>query len=541
MQRPTFKARRYLSVKGEYIMPHKDIPWYLNMGLPLAAIPVVITMVVGFIYLTAPADVSQQFVVFTGRLTRNMGHPNGYVVTPDNGTEYTRLYYCMMDSGIASDKCGSKSPVVDFQECVQSVHDCNPSSDRAWPRDYSFLSCLQSNFNVSQRQTNVFLACLDSSEGVMNEVFETPDSNYFLGSYNYVAFLLGGLAVMSSFVVATAGGVYFGNPIAISTNGHISGINPLSWWCVSVAFVWNFSGLCWALGMAYIQKAVLFGDYPVSLWTAGLLLSVFAIATGYFFSYLIEYIYDRVNNNAGYSQVGPEQGEVDSRYPRSQRVGIKRGDPLVGEDATDYDWQVIAPLMVRTFGWCWLLADGLIFVGLLQPQSSIINSYAVRVYFGVTLARLFQLVSSYFANQAYINRSTNPEKWSNATDPKEFGAHMVCLFAHLASLPLLLDSLYHSGWSQKLYTDAVTGVSANNALWLFLILIGVLPELVRMGILLYVSFSNPSVDSILILHELLFAWDWITRALVVVIVVATATPNLRDAQASMRTFNQLFL
>jgi len=111
--------------------------------------------------------------------------------------------------------------------------------------------------------------------------------------------------------------------------------------------------------------------------------------------------------------------------------------------------------MVRTFGWCWVFADGLIFVGLLQPQSSIINSYAVRVFYGVTLARLFQLVSAYFANQAYINRSVDGEaKFSKEADPKEFGAHMVTLFAYLASLPLLVDSLYHSGWASKYYSEA---------------------------------------------------------------------------------------
>ena len=539
MQRPTYKSRRYLSDDAApgYTLPQEGVPWYLNIGRVLAVVPVVITVILGFVYLNAPADVSQQFVVLTGRLTRNMWHPNGYAITQDNGTEYTRLYYCMMDSSIGGEMCGSKSPVVDFQQCMQSVYDCNPSSDRTWPRDYGFLSCLQNNFNVSQRQTNVFLACLDSSEGVMNEVFETLDSPYFLGSYNYVAFLLSGLTVMSSFVVATAGGVYRGNAISTTQQNHISGINPLSWWCISVSLVWNLVGALWAFGMAVTQKALFFGDYPVTIWTSGLLLSVFALATGYFASYIIEFAFDWP-----VAQAGPQApSEVVARYTAIQRVGVYKTDPLVDSKTTDADWHIIAPLMVRTFGWCWLLTDGLIFVGLLQPQSSIINSYAVRVYFSVTLARLFQLVSAYFANKAYINRSIVADKWSNTTDPREFGAHMVCLFAHFASLPLILDSLYHSAWPQKLYTDAVTGVSANNGLWLFIILVGAMPELVRLFILLYVSFRNPGVDSILFFHEVLFFWDWATRVLVVIIVLATATANLHDAQASMRDFNQLFL
>jgi hypothetical protein len=539
MQRPTYKSRRYLSGPADgFAQPQGGVPWYLNIGRVLVFIPVVITIVVGFIYLNAPEDVAQQFVVLTGRLTRNMWHPNGYAVAQDNATEHTRLYYCMMDSSIGSNLCGSKAPVVDFQQCMQSVYDCWPSADRGWPRDYSFLNCLQSNFNVSQRQTNVFLACLDSSEGVMNEVFESLDSTYFLGSYNYVAFLISGLTIMSSFVVATAGGVYRGDPIMTNKRNHITGLAPLSWWCLLVAFVWNLVGAFWALGMAVTQKALFFGNYPVTIWTAGLLLSVFAVAAGFFGSYMVEFAADR-----GDYQAVPEEGQMAaaSRFVRIQRVGIRKMDPLVPEGASERDWQIITPLMVVFFGWCWVVSDGLIFVGLLQPQSSIINSYVVRIYFAVSFARLFQVVSSYFANQGYINRSINAEKWSNSTDPKEFGAHMVCLFAHLASLPLLLDGLYHAGWAQKLYAEAVSGIDAISSLWLLIILVGILPEVVRMGILLYVSFSNPPVERILALHEFLFFWDWAARALVVVIAVATATTNLKDAQASMRAFNQLFL
>ena len=531
MQRPT--QNQYLARKsgGTYNLPHEDIPWYMNVGLLLSAAPVLITVIVGLVFLTASAEIAQQYVVFTGRLTREMKHPNGYRVTPDNGTQYTRLYYCMMDSGIGSDKCGDKAPVFDFQQCARAFYSCDLMADQTWPQDYGFLQCLQTNYNVSLRQTNVFMECLESTEGVMTQVFENMASTYFLGSYNYVAFLVSGLTIMSSFVVATAGGVYRGNPLNTNAHRHIKGINPLSWPCILVALVWNLGGLIWALSMAVTQKS-LFGNYPVTIWTSGLLLIFFTGATGYFLTYFVEYLYDRFM---------PSEGK-NLRSAFFQRIGVIDTDPLVTESSEDYDWRVVAPLMVRTFGWCWVFTDGLIFVGLLQPQSSPINSFVVRVFYSVTLARLFQLVSAYFANQAYINRSIGSEsKFSNQTNPKEFGAHMVTLFAYLASLPLLADSLYHSWWAAKYYSEGVTTSGASVGLWLFLFLIGIGPELVRIGILLFASFYNTNVGNILFAHELLFLWDWAARALVVVIVLATTTGNLKDAQASLRDYMGLFV
>jgi predicted RNA-binding protein YlqC (UPF0109 family) len=79
--------------------------------------------------------------------------------------------------------------------------------------------------------------------------------------------------------------------------------------------------------------------------------------------------------------------------------------------------------------------------------------------------------------------------------------------------------------------DGVTTSGASAGLWLFLFLIGIAPELVRIGILLFASFYNTNVGNILFAHELLFLWDWAARALVVVIVLATTTGNLKDAQA----------
>lgn len=582
MQQHPYRPRYYLSADPSeapsYTLPHEKISAYLNIGLLLSAIPVIFTVVVSFIVLFSAEDVTQNFVVKTGRLTRDLAIPDGYPVTLDNGTEYTRLYYCMMDSGIGNDKCGSHSPVVDFTDCIHSVHYCDSQMDMTWPRDYGFLKCLQNNFNVSMRQTNVFLTCLDSSEGIMSEVFENMDSTYFLGTYNFVSFLLAAFAIMSSFVVATAGGVYRGNEIVPNAAKHITGFNPLSWICILVALVWNVAGLVWSVAMSFSSNAT-FQHYPITIWTSALTIGTFALTTGFFLTYFVEYLRPRKDSVAPEPASAPGENESPdalllnpqqddsqtanvayqmnplslptaayrSHYPARQqwvgrqRIGVQNTDPLVEAGASDYDWKIITPLMVRTFGWCWVFTDGLLFVGMLQPQSSIMNSYAVRVYFGAVVARLMQLVSSYFANMAYINRIADGPKWKNTANPRNFGAHMVTLFTYLASIPVLVDSVYHSWWAVSYADQAVAGVGAKATIYSFVVLVVLMPELCRLGLLIWVSYSqDPGIGNVLFAHEFIFLWDWALRAIMVTVAIFTASNSLHDAQSSLLGFSLMF-
>jgi hypothetical protein len=610
MQRTAYayRPRHYLAGDGDpeknqkksnETFPSADIPWYSNWGVYLLTIPVLASVILGLIFINSAEDKAQLFVVFTGRLTREMGHPNSYMVTPDNGTEYTRVYYCLMDSGIGSDRCGDKSPVYDYQLCMQSIYDCSSEMHMTWPVDYGFLKCAQNNYNASTGSVNRFLACSRSEEGVMALDFQSPNSDNFLGSYNYVSFLLSALTVMSSFVVASAGGIYRGNIINVSY-GHISGFNPLSWGLISVALVWNILAIFFTIGMGAIQKPAT-SHYPMTLWTSGLILTVFTGATGYFLSFFIEYVHARMNSEGtkevvpaaanlvtpgtmqptpggpqayppmyppggfpagfppGYAPVypGPQgypappgfyppnsQSQYNPSHPNTaiQRVGVKPEMPLVAEGDTGHDWKVIAPLMVRTFAWCWVFTDGLFFVGMLNPQSSIINSYAVRVFYGVTLARLFQLVSAYFANQGYINRSvTNESRLSNQVDPKEFGAHMIAIFTYLASIAILADSLYHIGWPMTYYDEALS-TRSNYTLFIFFLIAVVTPEVIRMWLLFYeVSFGTPGVGTILATYELIFTWDWIARGILVIVAISYTTTNLHDAQSNLQDYRKLFI
>lgn len=151
-------------------------------------------------------DISSQMVVLTGHRTRDWSSANSYSMHSTGEDRYTRLYVCMRSAEIINPDNPVSSSLGDYRDKARTKHDCGAESDGGWPRDYGFLRCIQANFNANFHQSNVFLKCLDLSEGIMVETIQTPASTLFLGSYNFVAMLLASLGVMAAFMLFTAGG-----------------------------------------------------------------------------------------------------------------------------------------------------------------------------------------------------------------------------------------------------------------------------------------------------------------------------------------------
>ncbi len=152
-------------------------------------------------------DVSSQMVVLTGHRTRDWSSANSYSMHSSDEDRYTRLYVCMLSAEFIVPDNPTYSSLQDFRDKAKNHHDCGAESDGGWPRDYGFLRCIQSNFDSDFHKSNVFLKCLDLSEGIMVETIQTPASTLFLGSFNYVTLLLASMGIMSAFLLFTAGGI----------------------------------------------------------------------------------------------------------------------------------------------------------------------------------------------------------------------------------------------------------------------------------------------------------------------------------------------
>jgi hypothetical protein len=111
---------------------------------------------------------------------------------------------------------GNPAALWNYRVAARNVFDCGAESDKGWPRDIGFLRCMQKRFPVSFHQSNLFLRCLDLTEGVMLENVQTDTSTLFFGSYNYAALLLAAMGVMAGFLLFTAGGIYWSDEIRLN-------------------------------------------------------------------------------------------------------------------------------------------------------------------------------------------------------------------------------------------------------------------------------------------------------------------------------------
>jgi len=209
----------------------------------------------------------------------------------------------MMQAGI--DRVINDTPfrttLSGFKVDAEAHYNCALESDWGWPRDLGFLRCLQKNFNANFHQSNVFLKCLDLSEGVMVESIQSRNSGKFLGSYNFVAMLMASLGVITAFLIFTAGGGWGANTINATKEGHIKD----RWYAMSV---WNVNmALLWSL---FLLGSSLFYTFPVNgMWSdipavegssgfpttpwGGYVCTLVSLGvTAFFFSYYMEWVFD---------------------------------------------------------------------------------------------------------------------------------------------------------------------------------------------------------------------------------------------------------
>ena len=254
-------------------------------------------MTVGFTLMysfTNSADTASSMVVMTGHRTRDWSAPNAYSMHSLNEDHHTRLYACMMQAGIRKDNF--RSTLQDFRQDAKAHFNCGPQSDMGWPRDYGFLRCLQNNnFGVTYHKGNLFLKCLDLSEGVMVESLQSRDSALFLGSYNFVALQMASLGVITAFLIFTAGGAWGDDEIQKSNNNHITGVwRPVSIYNINYALAWSLfmlgSSMFYTFPVNNTWSDIPAVDdrnaFPTTPWGGYFCSMVFLAMTAFFFSYL---------------------------------------------------------------------------------------------------------------------------------------------------------------------------------------------------------------------------------------------------------------
>jgi hypothetical protein len=199
------------------------------------------------------------------------------------------------------------------------------------------------------------------------------------------------------------------------------------------------------------------------------------------------------------------------------------------------------PLMLQAFAWTWVFSDGLYFVGMLTPQSSITNESVVRVFFSITAARIFQLAGAYMASKAYITGDNNK-------NVEKRGVVISAVLVHVASLMCIVaatvDFMSTLKFSELASQATDSGPSTHMIHIFFLILVIILPELWRTANLLSATYklaTSPEdhkidKDSYLTSSEALFTWEWLVRFILAFIILLPLAEAVRDQQNVLLDF-----
>jgi hypothetical protein len=568
-------------------------------------------------------NVSDQMVVNTGHRTRDWSSANSYNMHSPDEDQYTRLYVCMKASGITVPGDPKIDAIGDFRDAARNYHNCGEESDRGWPRDRGFLRCIQKHFNANFHQSNVFLKCLDLSEGIMVETIQTPASFLFLGSYNFVTLLLACMGVMTAFLIFTAGG-YSRSTNFHEFNGHVASEqiwSPFGSIPTLLALAWSFFMMIAAMVYAFPPSNMwsdavsgTAGALPGTPWT-GFICSGVSIGLILFFaSCLAEYLADWRGVSDNIANDSPNQFSDDmidggpmklkhgsdaydidltkqtqsapaymqndhsvsqsnfdpmsisntksfvsnfanpSRhgYNRlSTHLGVKYNSHLhyIGSDATK-----IAPLLNKAFAFTWVFADGLLFVGMLNSQNSLLNENVVAIWYYIIMCRAFQLSAAFFMDDVlFIYQDSDTKEKNDKLESQQGFAekeHKRIIFennqikahagiavacSHLSSLWCMVAVIYHFSNAISVATIlASSGVSnITCALQIsFMIFIGIM-DVIKHIVALLAIFNTFTQRFYLLVIEIIFNADWFIRFVFITAVIFSVPQYLGDVNQNL--------
>ena len=549
----------------------------------------------GFYILNQDSEISSQYIVNTGMRTRDREHPYLLPVPSPENDAYARMYGCMMDAEIARGplQCKTQESIEDFEACIRTMPSAMQCDQYINGNDYDFLKCIQRNYNVTTRQTNVFLECQSLSQPATFISTQNAGSTVFLGSYNYAVLLVNALTIIASFVVFTAGGWFYEGSVSRypEKENHIYGVwSPFSAWRVYVAWVWNLVAFLFAVVIAFNNMDINAANredvtkrFPVTLWTCMLSIGSFAVALAFYTYYAFEWVFAGTFGFL-YAGSGDSSKIVDNedntippavipsgipsavagmfhpsgrrRYaPQTFNTALTRrftplspwrrgvgggylGVQLYGDVASDAEIKAehVMPLYLQAFAWTWVLTDGLFFVGMLTSQSSINNESVVRVFYSITAGRLFQLAGAYMAYKVYIS--------DIGDDTLKLGMKIASGLVHFASLFCIgiasaeFMSTYEFARVASLPTSGFPSYSTIQ--WVFIVIVVILPETLRIinffSAILPATGTKYSDEFLLMMAEGLFTWEWMARLILAIITIIPLSNAIKDQQNTLINF-----
>lgn len=294
----------------KYSIAYKIIFYFMIIVTLLGIVAGIMSI---FLISSWSSDFTNQLLVLTAHRTRDLQEPNTFSMYSVEGDDpSTRLFVCMMQSGIGKKECSAPKSPFSFRSCLMGLNkDCLSSADWNWPIDYGFQQCVVRTFNPTTRQINGLVECMRHTDGIQGVSVETQNSMRFLGSYNYVSLLIASFCAMVSFLIFTAGGIYDGSRLKTEKK---YGYHIFNWYeplaapnilfafiwtlvCLAVSYIYMFPFTCEGCKIDLQQKQA----YPTTPWTGIVSAGLFFVLLIYYGWFLVEVISAWYNNRDVYN------------------------------------------------------------------------------------------------------------------------------------------------------------------------------------------------------------------------------------------------
>lgn len=526
-------------VKGDTGKKTNSFFLFMNMALTGVGISCFVIAIVAASW-TMFRDVHQRQIYQTTTFltTTDKNYPDSWQIltqthnkipsfTTTTDIVFDHYFDCWFAAGVANKVCTNTS-VSDYKNCISANYatllaTCATTNQSSYisPSLNQYVQCVNTGLSLTRQSQNGFEICLRTHPWPLYETPQDVDSEYWLGSFNWMQFLTVGLLLFSCFALYTGDFVFFyeNTPATEKVRTAYNGVLALV--LSSLGFLVSCIPLIYALISAfrYSDQSTLGNSYPYpsSVATNNVILPAAIFGFVFFGAEIIAYAYQWfMTKNA---KIHPETqgliGHTDAMYTNNQKQALK-------ENTMKY-----FPSITTTWADAYLL-DIVMFTGIIGSTMQLSTVIAYQVFIALCMYRFCQtslvrlLYEGYIYKSSDIRSSVGPKEESQSQTKSHYCVRQQAVFMHLAtfmSLLTLIILLMNS--NLMFYEFGMLQLS----LWAWFLI----PETLRFMLHLIIATSGVKYynedkgglteTQMILCYYAIWIWDVVIRLITVAVIV----------------------
>ncbi len=526
----------------------KQISFFLFMNISLTGVGIscfVIAIVAASWTMFRDVHQRQIYQTTTFLTTTDKNYPDSWQIltqthnkipsfTTTTDIVFDHYFDCWFAAGVANKVCTNTS-VSDYKNCISANYatllaTCATTNQSSYisPSLNQYVQCVNTGLSLTRQSQNGFEICLRTHPWPLYETPQDVDSEYWLGSFNWMQFLTVGLLLFSCFALYTGDFVFFYENTDAVEKSRTAYNGVLALVLSSVGFLVSCIPLIYALISAfrYSDQSTLGNSYPYPSAVATNNVTLPAAIFGFVFfgAEIIAYAYQwfmTKNQKTEYSKMTEAQALIGHTDARISNYTPEQQKKLAENTAMYF------PSITTTWADAYLL-DIVMFTGIIGSTMQLSTVIAYQVFIALCMYRFCQTSLVRLLYEGYIHKSiearTNPDYAFQAKNyrDKNYCVRQQAVFMHLAtfmSLLTLIILLMNS--NLMFYEFGMLQLS----LWAWFLI----PETLRFMLHLIIATSGVKYynedkgglteTQMILCYYAIWIWDVVIRLITVAVIV----------------------